>query len=380
MIAAAVPHNPPPVPKGSGAIRRPSARALHLAGTAPRATSPPDGRAIVNALSSGHQSQESALSIGGDSGNPTRAIVRPEGADRDSPRSAQPHEPGQPPLQPLTSQPNRPDIPCLRLGQPPPARAIIARDDSPTTARPRSSPAQRSFDVADLLELVLDAMRPTLRFDVAVAVLCEDGRHVVPVYAAGPDAAVARRRARPGARRLRRTRRRVDHAAWPERGPRTSSRSTGGACASTNPTRTKMRRSSSAAPSQACCASAARKPLTRTRRDAYFAMASDISKAIERLDAQRVADAPRAGAAAAVGEDVQRRPARLRRRARAEQPAHRHHGLRPAAAARATLDETPRRQVETIYGEAERASKIVSNLLTFARRRKRRRSRPTSTR
>jgi two-component system NtrC family sensor kinase len=34
------------------------------------------------------------------------------------------------------------------------------------------------------------------------------------------------------------------------------------------------------------------------------------------------------------------------------------------------LDDTARRQVETIYAEAERASKIVSNLLTFARRRK----------
>jgi two-component system NtrC family sensor kinase len=34
------------------------------------------------------------------------------------------------------------------------------------------------------------------------------------------------------------------------------------------------------------------------------------------------------------------------------------------------LDETERRQVETIYSEADRASKIVSNLLTFARRRK----------
>ncbi len=37
---------------------------------------------------------------------------------------------------------------------------------------------------------------------------------------------------------------------------------------------------------------------------------------------------------------------------------------------RETCDETSRRQVETIYGEAERASKIVSNLLTFARRRR----------
>jgi CheY-like chemotaxis protein len=34
------------------------------------------------------------------------------------------------------------------------------------------------------------------------------------------------------------------------------------------------------------------------------------------------------------------------------------------------LDEAERRQVETIYSEAERASKIVQNLLTFARRRR----------
>ena len=34
------------------------------------------------------------------------------------------------------------------------------------------------------------------------------------------------------------------------------------------------------------------------------------------------------------------------------------------------LEEPIRHQVETIYAEAERASKIVSNLLTFARRRR----------
>jgi two-component system NtrC family sensor kinase len=34
------------------------------------------------------------------------------------------------------------------------------------------------------------------------------------------------------------------------------------------------------------------------------------------------------------------------------------------------LDETARQQVQTIYGEAERAAKIVQNLLSFARRRK----------
>ena len=34
------------------------------------------------------------------------------------------------------------------------------------------------------------------------------------------------------------------------------------------------------------------------------------------------------------------------------------------------LDDTVRAQIQTIYGEAERAAKIVQNLLSFARRRK----------
>ena len=74
-----------------------------------------------------------------------------------------------------------------------------------TSPTARTDAPERPFGAVDLLTLVLEAIRPSLGFDLAVAVLCEDGRHVVPEYAAGHARACRRRgRTRPGAGRLRR--------------------------------------------------------------------------------------------------------------------------------------------------------------------------------
>jgi two-component system NtrC family sensor kinase len=220
----------------------------------------------------------------------------------------------------------------------------------------------------DLLQLVLQAMRPSLDFDIAVAVLCEDGRHVVPIYATGllsPGVvegvhvqALAAFVELAG----------QDHAAWPADEPAVIQLATneralaepdayedaplvvGGAVAG-------MLRIATA------------RPLDKQQRDLYFAMASDVSKAIERLDAQRSQTRLvqerllQSEKMSSVGQLVSGVAHEL------NNPLTGIMGFAQLLLLR-DLDETARRQVETIYSEAERASKIVSNLLTFARRRK----------
>src|SRR3990172_8323817 len=48
-----------------------------------------------------------------------------------------------------------------------------------------SEASGRSFGAVDLLKLVLEALHPTLQFDLAAAVICEDNRHVVPIFTTG---------------------------------------------------------------------------------------------------------------------------------------------------------------------------------------------------
>jgi two-component system NtrC family sensor kinase len=114
---------------------------------------------------------------------------------------------------------------------------------------------------------------------------------------------------------------------------------------------------------------ATQQPLTKQQRDLYFSMASDVSKAIERL-----------GAARAQTRLVQERLLQSEKMSSVGQlvsgVAHELNNPLTGIMGFAQLlllrdlDDQSRKQVETIYAEAERASKIVSNLLTFARRRK----------
>ena len=57
---------------------------------------------------------------------------------------------------------------------------------SPSASRTEAEAAlERSFGAADLLQLVLEGVRPALGFDLAAAVLCDDNTHAVPIYSAG---------------------------------------------------------------------------------------------------------------------------------------------------------------------------------------------------
>src|SRR5262249_8597567 len=112
-----------------------------------------------------------------------------------------------------------------------------------------------------------------------------------------------------------------------------------------------------------------RVPLTKQQRERYFAMAAELSHAIERLDAQRrqtrLAQERllQSEKMSSVGQLVSGVAHEL------NNPLTGIMGLSQLLLLK-DLARSARQQVETIYAEAERASKIVSNLLTFARRRR----------
>jgi two-component system, NtrC family, sensor kinase len=237
-----------------------------------------------------------------------------------------------------------------------------------TSPAARPDAPERPFGAVDLLSLVLGAIRPSLGFDLAVAVLCEDGRHVVPEYAAGTLAPAVVEGVHVQALAAFVELAGIDHATWPSEDPivirlggaerpidepdayEDAPLVVGGAV-------TGMLRISGAS------------PLTRDQRDRYFAMASDLSKAIERLDAQRTQTRLaqerllQSEKMSSVGQLVSGVAHEL------NNPLTGIMGFAQLLLLK-DLEEPVRHQVETIYAEAERASKIVSNLLTFVRRRR----------
>ena len=237
---------------------------------------------------------------------------------------------------------------------------------SPST---RADSIERPFGAVDLLTLVLEAIRPSLGFEVAVAVLCEDGRHVVPEYAAGTLAPAVVEGVHVQALAAFVELAGIDHATWPSEDPIviTLAGAPGGAIAEPEAYEdaplvvggavTGMLRISGAA------------ALTAEQRTRYFAMAADLSKAIERLDAQRTQTKLaqerllQSEKMSSVGQLVSGVAHEL------NNPLTGIMGFAQLLLLR-DLEEPIRHQVETIYAEAERASKIVSNLLTFARRRR----------
>jgi two-component system NtrC family sensor kinase len=238
-----------------------------------------------------------------------------------------------------------------------------------TSPATRPDAPERPFGAVDLLTLVLEAIRPSLGFHLAVAVLCEDGRHVVPEYAAGTLAPPVVEGVHVQALAAFVELAGVDHATWPSEDPIviTLAGAPGAPIAEPDSYEdaplvvggavTGMLRIS-------CDA-----PLTKDQRNRYFAMAADLSKAIERLDAQRgqtrLAQERllQSEKMSSVGQLVSGVAHEL------NNPLTGIMGFAQLLLLR-ELDETVRHQVETIYAEAERASKIVSNLLTFARRRR----------
>lgn len=240
---------------------------------------------------------------------------------------------------------------------------------SPAVTTDNSGAPARSFGAVDLLALVLHAMRPALGFDLAVAVLCEDGRHVVPIYAAGalsPSAvegvhvqALAAFIELAGA----------DHATWPGDGPAVVALAGAASTPLAEPEEYEDAPLVVGGAVTGMLRMSCPKALTKEQRAAYFAMAADVSKAIERLDAQRLHTKYaherllQSEKMSSVGQLVSGVAHEL------NNPLTGIMGFAQLLLLRPDLDEAAKSQVTTIYAEAERASKIVSNLLTFARRR-----------
>jgi len=234
---------------------------------------------------------------------------------------------------------------------------------------PDSEASERPFGAVDLLQLVLEGVRPSLGFDLAVAVLCEDNVHVVPIYATGNLSSGVIEGVHVQALQAFVGLAGSDHAAWPATDPLVIALGGADAHVIAEPESyedaplvvggrvTGMLRIS--CPGK----------LSKSQRDLYFTMAADVSKAIERLGAQRAQTRLvqerllQSEKMSSVGQLVSGVAHEL------NNPLTGIMGFAQLLLLR-ELDETARKQVETIYAEAERASKIVSNLLTFARRRK----------
>ncbi|HXK32945.1 MAG TPA: ATP-binding protein [Dehalococcoidia bacterium] len=229
--------------------------------------------------------------------------------------------------------------------------------------------AERPFGAVDLLSLVLQALRPSLGFDVSVAVLVEDGRLVAPIFTTGA--------LRPGVIEgihVQAVSAFVElagpaYATMPGDEPVVVALPGAGKGEVPEP------ESYEDAPLvvsgavtgllRVSCPSG----LSEGQRSQFFTMAADVSRAIERLEAQRsqarLAQERllQSEKMSSVGQLVSGVAHEL------NNPLTGIMGFAQLLLLK-DLDEGVRQQVETIYAEAERASKIVSNLLSFARRRK----------
>jgi signal transduction histidine kinase/CheY-like chemotaxis protein len=234
---------------------------------------------------------------------------------------------------------------------------------------PDSPVLERAFGAVDLLGLVLQALRPSLGFDLAVAVICQDNRHIVPVYTTGALSPAVIEGVHVQALAAFVELAGPAHAEWPDDDPAVVEMAGSSSAAIAEPEAYEDAPLVVGGVVTGMLRMSCPRPLSAEQRSQYFAMASNVSRAIERLDAQR-----------SQARLVQERLLQSEKMSSVGQlvsgVAHELNNPLTGIMGFAQLlmlrelDATARRQVETIYGEAERASKIVANLLTFARRRR----------
>jgi signal transduction histidine kinase len=220
----------------------------------------------------------------------------------------------------------------------------------------------RSFGAVDLLKLVLEALHPTLPFDLAVAVICEDNRHVVPIFTTGALAPAVVEGVHVQALAAFVGLAGPDHASWPSDEPAVIQLPAFGGRPIPEPESYEDAPLVVGGAVTGMLRMSLKQDLTQEQRGRYFAMASDVSKAIERLDAQR-------------GQTrlVQERLLQSEKMSSVGQLVSgvAHELNNPLTGIMGFAQLLLLKELdETIYSEAERASKIVQNLLTFARRRK----------
>jgi|CXWL01.1.fsa_nt_gi signal transduction histidine kinase len=219
-----------------------------------------------------------------------------------------------------------------------------------------------------LLTTVVQAMRYALGFDVAVAVLCEDGRHVVPVFATGRVSAPVLEGLHVQALAAFVALAGEDHASWLDEQPQLVSLTGATDRAIEEPESYEDAPLVMNGAVTGMLRIGGGRPLTAEQRRLFFAMASDASKAFEQIEGQRVQTKMvqerllQSEKMSSIGQLVSGVAHEL------NNPLTGIMGFAQLLMLR-DLDPTVRQQIETIYKEADRASKIVANLLTFARRR-----------
>ena len=211
-------------------------------------------------------------------------------------------------------------------------------------------------------------MRYALGFDIAVAVLCEERRHIVPIYTTGTLSASVTEGVYVQALAAFEGLAGSDHASWPNEEPQVITL----ASAADGPIAEPETYEDAPLVMDGGIMGMLRihcpQPLTPEQRRLYFAMASDASKAFEQMQGQRAQTKLvqerliQSEKMSSIGQLVSGVAHEL------NNPLTGIMGFAQLLLLR-ELEAPIRSQVETIYAEADRASKIVANLLTFARRR-----------
>jgi signal transduction histidine kinase/CheY-like chemotaxis protein len=219
-----------------------------------------------------------------------------------------------------------------------------------------------------LLTTVMQALRQALGFDIAVAVLCEDDRRVVPVFTTGKLAPSVVEGLHVQALAAFTELAGPDQATWAAEDPTVIRLEDASEMSLAEPEAYEDAPLVIDGQVRGLIRVACPQPLSAKQRRLFFAVARDLSKAFEETESQRIQTRMvqdrllQSEKMSSIGQLVSGVAHEL------NNPLTGIMGFAQLLLLR-DLEAPIRQQVETIYGEAERASKIVANLLTFARRR-----------